>query len=185
MERHINNKPRNWSSNLDEGQVLKINFTGISSSLNKEYVTGALNGTTYEISYSSVVQYTSSTTNVVVDYDGTDKTLYSLTQKLDDNDDPILNQYDVNLNEILIQDVFKVYTAPTFKTVGQTTDFPATKGSTSVPINGVISNQEVTAADNGTKTIYFALSFDSLGDELDNYYQFQGLNIKNVQISLG
>ena len=172
-------------TNLEAGQSLKITFSGIGSSINTEYVTGIKNGENYEVQYSGVTRYTSSTTDVSVTYDSNSKILYSLTQKLDSNDTPIANQYDVGLNEILIQDVFKVYTTPTFKTVGDITDFPASKGSTSVPISGVIYDDTITSEDNNTKTIYFALSFDSLGDELDNYYQFQSLNIKNVQISLG
>ncbi len=167
-------------TNLDENQTLKITFSGISTNLNTDYVTGAKNGNNYEVLYSGVTQYTSTTTSVVVDYDGTDKTLYNLTQNEDDN-----TKYDVSLDEILIQDAFKVYTAPTFKTVGTTTDFPASKGTTKVNIDGTIYNETITASDNGKKTIYFALSFDSLGDTLDNFYQFQGLVIKNVQITLG
>ncbi|MCR5349879.1 MAG: hypothetical protein K6E20_02700 [Acholeplasmatales bacterium] len=167
-------------SSLDAGQKLTVSFSGIDTNLNTDYVTGAKNGSNYEVSYSGVVQYTSTTTSIDVDYNGTDKTLYNLTQNEDDN-----TKYDVNLDEILIQDVFKVYTAPTVKTVGTTTDFPASKGTTKVDIDGTIYNETITAADNGTKTIYFALSFDSLGDAIDNFYQFQGLVIKNVQISVG
>lgn len=166
-------------TNLKTDQTLKIAFKDIQSVLNTEIVTAEKVGTNYNILYSGIKRYTSTTTNVSVDYNNVNKTLYNITTDDDNN-------YVVNLADIKIQDVFKLYTAPTFETVGSVTDFPKSKGSTVVDIESEIFNQKITAADNGTKSIYFALSFNSTGsDTLDNYYQFQGLNISKIGITLG
>ena len=155
-------------SRLQEGQKLSIKFSGVQSIIDTKVVTGHKNDAvtttktegaeptivtplTYDVRYEGIPGYTSSTTTFNVDYNGTTKTLYQLEQN-----NKFESGYEVTLKDIQIKDCFKIYTAPTFKTAAGIDDFPSGKGSTSINITDSFFNQEVTAADNGSKTIYFS-----------------------------
>lgn len=167
-------------TDLDEGQKLDVVFKDVVSILNTEAVTAGIEEDKYCVYKNGYKEYVSNTVNFNVDYNSVTKTLYTLTQ--DENED-----YVVNLKDILIQDVFKLYLNPTFKTVGTITDFPDSKGTNPQALESNIFSGRITAqeAQNG-KSIYFALSFDATGSNtLDNYYQYQGISIQNISISLG
>ena len=178
-------------SQLEEGQTLNIKFSNIQSSINKEAVTGEKIGDDYIINYEGQETYKSSSTTFNVTYKNASnvsvtKTLYQLSQEEDSS------EYTVGLKDIKIQDAFKVYTNPTLESAGGLTDFPKSKGTTKVNVDQTIAHTAITASDNGTKTVYFALSFDSQdiydGDNnlitnYDNYYMYQGLNVKNISIN--
>ena len=84
--------------------------------------------------------------------------------------------YSVDLKDVLIEDVFRIYTAPT---IDSTSGMPTGKGNTNIPITSSIFNQTLTQE---TVTIYFALSFS--GGTYDNYYMFQALNVEQINIDL-
>lgn len=187
-------------TNLESGQKLNIKFSGISSFIDDKAVTGHkvnASGTTpayYDVRYESISGYTSQATTFNVDYyDANAQTPGNVTKtlyELEANED-YTSGYEVTLKDILIEDCFKLYTNPTFKTVGTMTDFPSSKGTTSVDIDDTFFNSEIVDDDGGTKSIYFALSFDSQDVvvnnktiHLDNFYMYQGINISSININL-
>lgn len=96
----------------------------------------------------------------------------------------LMQGYDVTLDEILVEDVFKIYNNISLTTLGNISDAPNGKGNSYVSITSQFVNYTVTEQDNGEKNFYFALSFDSTGvSATDNYYQYQKLNLSNINIT--
>ena len=166
------------STGVKEGVNYQARFNGISTSLNTEKVTakkiettGDTTTTTYQVLYDSTVMYESATKEIKVkdiDDDGktVEKTLYSLSDNLS-----------IALKDYKIENVIKLYTNPTIES-----DTPKDKGTTKADnLTDYIFNEKVASA-NPIK--YFALTFDSTSDnQVDSYYQYQALVIKQLLIT--
>ncbi len=168
-------------TDLTVGQAFSGYFKGISSSVDSSMVTGAYDSTKakYTVSYANEVAFESATTNINVTVDEETKTLYILSAS------ETAGVYDVSLDDILIQDVFELYTAPVITgTHAAGNDKPTGKGSTkAASITSTIWDETSVAAT--TSVQYFALSFDTTGDnDVDSYYQYQTLNIDSLVVSL-
>ena len=163
------------ASGLNTTNNFSARFQGITSVLNEDVVTASHSDSDYTVYYNNVPMYQSKTSTITVD----DSTLYTITETTEEDE----TSYSVGLDDYLIEDVFVLYTAPTITgSDAAGTDTPAAKGNTkAASLTSEIFNykpEETSAIE------YFALSFDSTGDdEVDNYYQYQGLAIKQLLMS--
>lgn len=160
-------------SGLNVGQSINVAFDGVSSIIDTNVVTANYDSSSskYNVYYRNLLRYSSNSDSIIVNYDGVNKTLYSIEEDQENN------TYNVALEDIKIQDMFNICN-PSINSSG----FPTDKGTILDSITGDIFNGTVTNND-GSITIYFALYYKSAGDALDNFYQYQGINISCINIT--
>lgn len=164
------------ATGLNTTNNFSARFQGISSVLNDKVVTATYIESDYTVYYNNVPMYQSKTSSIVVE---DDNTLYTITEETVEE----TTSYVVGLDDYLIEDVFVLYNAPVITgSDSDSNDTPTGKGSNKLTsLTSEIFNYKPTLT---SEIEYFALSFDSTGDDdVDNYYQYQGLSIKQLLMS--